>query len=282
MIDSLKNLGLKIEKRLNLPAGKAGIKDLGLKISGFLILISLILLLAPSAQAQESLDQYLRVSPIISEVTIEPNKETTFDLEVENLSSKPMGISLQTSNLIGDDPTEVIDDAPLMKWTDLSENNFIIDPNSQRSVQVRIKPPSDLKKGGYYEVIYLTPFIGGQNQAQKPVVLSRIGVLVFATFGDLDYKNLKEKVIITRFGPSSFLQDKSEVLIDLEVDNKYFTHFSAKPEITISSLFGSVDKQTPEEKRILPGRTRSWEIPEEVKNYGIYRVRLALSVGGGR
>lgn len=276
----MKELGLRINSRLKIKDLRLKIKDL----SYILSLISCLLVFAPSAHAQQVSfpKQYLSVTPIISELKLVPGKNTSYELKVKNLANAPLGISAEVGNLVEPDSIDIGEDvSPIIKWTKLSENDFIIDAKSEKTIKVTINPPKDIKESGYYEVIYLTPFVGGQNQKEKPVVLSRIGALVFATYGDLNYKNLKEKVKISTFSPTSFFQKKSEFDLDLEVENNYFTHFSAKPVVVVNSLFGSKEKFELEEKHILPGKSRIWQIAGPLKKWGIYKAKLALSIGNG-
>jgi hypothetical protein len=265
------------------------IKEIRLQIRNLAYLLTLIfylVILVPSVHAQQPASfprQYLRVSPIISELKITPGRQTSFDLTIENLSESPLGIHAELSNLLELEESENVSDenSPLISWTKLSENDFIVDAKGERTIKVNINPPKDIREGGYYEVIYFTPFVSGQNQSEKPVVLSRIGALIFVTHGELDYRNLREKVSVASFKPDEFLISKPEVVLDLKVKNNYFTYFTAKPVITVTRIFGGSEKIEIEEKRILSGRQRAWEITQSLKSWGAYKADLVLSVGSG-
>jgi hypothetical protein len=220
-------------------------KQISIKLVVLLVLvIPVVLFLTLSAHAQQPASfprQYLRVSPIISELKITPGRQTSFNLTIENLSESPLGIHAELSNLLDAESENTPEEtSPLISWTRLSENDFIVDAKGERTIRVNINPPKDMKEGGYYEVIYFTPFVSGQNQREKPVILSRIGALIFATHGELDYRNLREKVSVASFKPEEFIISKPEVLLDLKVKNNYFTHFTAKPVITVTRIFGEV------------------------------------------
>jgi hypothetical protein len=227
--------------------------------------------------------QSIRVSPIISDLQLFPGKTTVINLNVENLSNSPIGIHTEISGLDETNQNIFTDLHPsvLTQWTTVSVPDVILDPLSQKPITVNITVPKNAKQNGYYETIFLTPIISSQKQPSAPIVLTRIGAIILGTVGKLNYDDLAKKVGIVDFRPEKYISEKSPVAISFSVENKYFTHFTAKPFLVIKPLFGQENTSLLEEKHVLPGTTKSWEFQASLKKNIFYRARLAVSVGNG-
>lgn len=226
--------------------------------------------------------QYLKITPILSDIVLKPGKPTTIPLSIQNLSGKPMGIHAETS---GFDETadSSLSQVPslLAEWTTLSEQDIIINSKETKTINVVINPPSGTKTGGYYEAVFLTPYISQRRTPDRPIVLSRIGALIFATVGKLNSDDLSKKVQITSFKPRSIFTDQTSDELEFSVKNSYFTHFTAKPFLTIKPLFGPPEQITVDEKHVLPGKERIWKVETQKKKWNFYNADLAVSVGNG-
>lgn len=271
-----------MKKYKNYPISKYIARSINIKhiIIFCLLLMPFCSLFATSSYAA---GQHMKVSPVISDLQLIPGQPTIIDLSVENLSDSPLGIHAQISGVdeTGQDVFANQKPSPLISWTNISEPDIILDPNSQKSITVIIAPPQDAKEGGYYETIFLTPIVSSQKEPTKPVVLSRVGSIIMATIGKLNYNDLAKKVSIKDFKPEKFILDKSPATLNFSVENKYFTHFTAKPFITLRPLLGQEETTLLEEKRVLPGTTRSWQFKAKTEKCIFYRAELAVSVGEG-
>jgi hypothetical protein len=227
-------------------------------------------------------NQSVRVSPIISDLQLIPGKTTTINLNIENLSNAPLGIHMEISGLDETNQNIFTDQhaSLLVKWTDIPTRDIILDPLSQKTVMVNITPPKDAKQNGYYETVFLTPITSSQKESTTPVVLTRIGAIVLGTIGKLNFDDLAKKVAITEFRPEKYISEKSPV-ISFSVANKYFTHFTAKPFLTVYPLFGHERTTLLEEKHVLPGGSKNWQFQADFGKNIFYKIKLAVSVGNG-
>jgi len=228
-------------------------------------------------------EQSLQISPIISEIQLTPGQKTNINLSVENLSNAPLGIHAEISGLDETSQNIFTDQRPsiLTKWTSIAASDIILDPLSQKDISVTIDTPKDAKQGGYYETVFLSPIVNSQKQPTSPIVITRIGAIVLATIGKLNYSDLAKKVNIQDFKPSSYVLEKSPANLSFSVENKYFTHFTAKPFITIKPLFGQEQTTLLEEKHILPGTNKGWTFQTPLGKNIFYQAKLAVSVGNG-
>lgn len=263
-------------------------KLIGKKINLYIIyLIAILLIIRASspAFAQTLPKQNLSITPIIQEITLIPNTAYSYPLLITNLADKPMGIHIDIN---GFDPTQegsqgfTPQASPLVSWTTISEKDTIIPPLSQKQLMITITPSIDAKERGYYETFTITPFISQQQTVKTPLVLTRFIGVVFATVGTVHYDDLAKKVTIQKFDPTKIIFGQTKANLSLQVRNAYFTHFIAKPFLSITPLFGAKRTVTLEEKHIFPGSTRSWDISLPLPTqYIFYKATIAVFVGNG-
>jgi len=228
-------------------------------------------------------NQSIKVSPLIHELQLTPGQTTSINLNIENLSDASLGIHAEISGLDETNQNIFTDQHPsaLMDWTTIGSPDIILDPISQKSISIAITPPKNAKESGYYETIFLTPIISSKKEPGSPTVLTRIGAIVLATIGETNYNDLAKKVNVKDFKPDKYIFEKSPAILTFSVENKYFTHFTAKPFLTIKPLFGKEQTIFLEEKHILPGVSKSWELEVKTEKSFFYQAQLAVSVGGG-
>src|ERR1700722_16416014 len=250
----------------------------------FLILYSLIFNLK-SATAQTVPLQSLKVTPIINDLKLVSGEPMTFPLTIQNLSGDPVGIhtTLSGYDQIGEVPLYEQKQSQMIKWTHLSKTDILLSPHSIKTIMVTITPPHHLGPSGYYQTIFLTPIVDQQVTPGSPIILSRLGILILGTIGDLNYANLAKKVTVSNFSPSQTILNNFPKTISFTVNDYYFTHFDAKPFITITPLFGKPQTTLLQDKHVLPGSARIWNYQQETKWPNVfYRLHLAVSVGGGK
>jgi len=223
----------------------------------------------------------LTVSPIIIDTTISKDKNYSYEIKVKNGLDQPLGINASIQNFVPSDQDTLIQTnakpSPLIKYSSLSQDNFIIDPKGTKSFNLKIQTPKDLKDGGYYEVVFLTPFFLKAQNPNSPTVLTQVGILYLGNAGKINYKDLQSKVKIPGFD----VKDGKTLSAKISVENLYFNHFSAKPFVSLTPLFGKTKRIELTDKRILPGTSRVWDENLALKSSLIYRAQLAVSVGQG-
>lgn len=242
---------------------------------------------AVRASADATGNQLLRVTPVIIDKKLIPGKEVSQEIKLENLSSIPIGITVSVEDFEPYDSEENMSlleqrQSPLVSWTSVSKRSMIIDPLSSKTFMLSIYPPTNAPDGGYYSMVFLTPFFTKPLDKNKPTILSKIGVLLLTSIGDQNAHDATSKVQID-YEDTSFLHSSTEIPVGFAVENNYFTYFSAKPRLEVYPLFGKVQSFEFEDKKILPGKTRSWhkKISLTPALFQWYRARLAVSVGQG-
>lgn len=254
-------------------------------------LIILLLILFPNpAFAQNKVDQtidqsiqsVLSVSPVIINTTLVKGQENIYEIRVKNLLDQPLGIRTSLEDFTAADEENALSFSTrsrILDFSALSQESFIIDPKETKTFNLKLNTPSDLKDGGYYEVIFLTPFYTRSLSPNETTVLSKIGILVLGNAGTINFKDIDSKVKILELTPEGNANDLSALF---RVENDYFNHFSAKPFLTLTPLFGKSEKFILPDKNILPGKIRKWDEKINIKRKSLfYKATLAVSAGQG-
>lgn len=226
----------------------------------------------------------LQVSPAIENITITPGITTSYSLTITNTADRPLGIHADATGFPTpeDGKEDSVMQSPLISWISIDPVDTIFAPQEEKTITITITPPSTIKKGGYYAAIFLTPFISKQQQPNIPLILTRVGTLLLAQYGDTDYTNLKEKAVVKDFSFDKIIAEKTPFAFNFTVKNAYFTHFTAKPYVTITPLFGKSQTIPLSEKHILPGKSKVWNDSLRPHDFSFfYTVHLAVSVGSG-
>jgi hypothetical protein len=248
-----------------------------------LIVVFLFGLLTPVVAYAET-QQSISVSPVINDLQLIPGKKTTFTITIRNNNTTAIGIHAETTGYDITGETSQFKEKPsvMTTWTKLSQNDILIDPKQTKTVTATINTPDKIKQSGYYETIFLTPIAHQQQVANSPIILSRFGILVLGTVGELNYNDLTKKVGVTHVTPSQTIFNSFPRTFSFIVANKYFTHFDAKPFITITPLFANSQTVQLIDKHVLPGSERLWQYqPAVEKNHIFYQMHIAVSIGGG-
>ncbi len=210
------------------------------------------LFVCPSVYAQnQPVQESFSVDPVIQDLALIPGKPFTYTLTVTNLSDAPLGIQATPQPFTQSGETAVV--PPLLSWITLSPSSIILDPHGVKTMTVTLTPPSRTHNGGYYGMIFLTPFVDTVHTTGRPIILSKIGTLILATIGEINYQQLLTKITLSNFRPTQQIVDTTDPTLTFSLSNRYFTHFDARPTLTITPLFGKLQKIPLEEWHILPG-----------------------------
>ncbi len=258
------------------------------------MLLGALLFLPTNAIAAE---QSLRVSPVIINVTLSPDKTYTHEVTVENLTDKPLPLRATFNDFLTADEEGgyVFEDTktnPLLSWITLNETEFIINPNEKKTMQMIIKTPKSISLGGYYGILFFEPVV--QNVANNGArVSSKVGVLMLANVGAPD-KNAPAAEIVDVTTP--LLDSDGDIPLVLRVKNISLNFFTAKPIVKVTPFINThtflpgimadqdVKERTLEDKIIFPGKIRRWTEEHALQTLtpNIYKTDITVSTGNGQ
>lgn len=251
-----------------------------------LIFISVILLTITTPQylyAQTSKpDQLIKVSPVILSLNLTPNTTTPYSITIENLTNKalPTTITFESFNTSDEIGGYIFDNSTslLSRWLVMPTKDFILAPKEKRKIDIALDIPNEVPLGGYYGVIFINPVLSPNTT--NITLAPKIGILLLANIG-VD-ENQEDKIFIEEFSVP-FISENGVSNYILRVKNSSLFHYSAKPKITLTSIFGGKRTIPLEEKYIFPGKIRKWEETLKTSSLpNIYKARLSLSTGNGK
>jgi len=254
-------------------------------IVGFCSLLGILFIFLPNVHAL-SLDNQeytIRVSPLIIPLSLSPQKTIKHEILIENLSNKPYPIRINFSDFISTEDGGYVfpekNTSPLLSWISAKPTEFILSPKAKQKILLTITTPKNIPFGGYYGMLFFEPVLPISN-TQSTQIISRVGVLLLGNVGVVDEKAQKAQILTFRL-PYLIFDPKTTLLF--RVKNISLHHFTGKPILSLSPLFGEKTKQFLEEKIVFPGKIRRWEIPIEISKYPLnfVKVKLDLSTGGG-
>ena len=261
------------------------------------VVLVILVVLSFAAGAAKAAQQSLRVSPVIINVALSPDKTYDHEITIENLTNAPMPLKASFNDFItsGEEGGYVFENTrtnPLLSWTKLNETEFILNPKEQKKLQLTIKTPKSISLGGYYGVLFFEPVV--QNAVPNATrVSSKIGILMLANVGVPDPNS--EKAEILTFSTDLLSQDGNVPLL-LRVKNISLNFFTAKPILTLKPLIYNVipdligdpvngEKELSfEDKIIFPGQVRRWTEESAIQGLSpnIYTAHMAVSTGDGQ
>jgi hypothetical protein len=228
--------------------------------------------------------QILSVSPALLPIILSPGKTLSLTLTVTNLTNSPLPLKAEVEGFdsVNEDGGYSVtgDNTGLPSWITVNQPDMIIDSQAGRDIHLTVKVPIQVAVGGYYAIVFLTPYTAVTTN-YLPKVVPRIGVPVFASLGIDETMHAGN---IETYALSPWLTKSGPLSLTLRVKNAGLSHFSAKPRLTLKPAFGkmAITLDFPE-KVILPGKIRRWEETVTQKlPYNWYTATMAVSLGGGR
>lgn len=252
-----------------------------------LILISISILSSFSVshaygQMPNKSTELIKVSPVILYLNLTPSTINSYPLIIENLTDKafPTTLTFETFNTSDEEGGYIFDESTTLfsQWLTIPTKDFILAPHEKRTVNISLNIPNQVPIGGYYGMIFINPVLSPSTT--NITLAPKIGVLLLANIG-VD-ENQDEKILIEEFN-MPFISENGTSNYILRIKNNSLFHFSAKPKVTYTPLFGNKKTSNPEEKYIFPGKIRKWENTTDLPQFpNIYKARLSLSVGEGK
>jgi hypothetical protein len=241
-------------------------------LSIFFLFLSFLVQPPSYAQSKQTI---LRISPIVIYVSLQPNKQYTYEVTAENLSELPLIIHLSKDNFfsVNDlDNSKKIN--PLSKWLSFNLNDYTLNPHQKKGFTVNVSLPRSIPIGGYYTTLYLEPHIYSSDAS---VVMGKIGIPILANIGVQD--SIPPQ--ISDFSFNRFFVASDPLVTTIDIKNPSLFHKTIKPIIHASGLFNFQKTIVLDDKTIFPGATREWKNTLNISNYpyGIYKMELFLLEG---
>ena len=245
----------------------------------------------------------LKLSPVRTDVTIEPGQTKSVQITVTNVTNVQTSYAIQVNDFTasGDEsgqPQILLEDdqfAPShsLKRLIASAPGVTLQPGEDKVVSIPIAVPLNYKAGGYYGAIRFVPQ-DGNTEADKNVALSAsVGSLVLVTVpGDIT-RNLQVASLYARHAteqnqadsPRTVLFSNKNVEAVVRFENKGDVQEQPFGKITLKDWRGNVvtsyeiNNQEPR-GNVLPSSIRKFSVPaEKLGSFGKYRLEGSFGYG---
>jgi len=259
-------------------------------------------LFAQKTFAQSALT--LSVSPIIYDISVDPEQSFKSNLRVINVNQKELTVFLQVVNFIpsGDKGSVKFlplsdngeDENTLANWLNITAEPITVPAEQSIEVPFSLNIPKNAPPGGHYAAILVStkPFLNtaGESNLQVAQVVTS---LVFAKVsGDIN-----ELGIIRDFYTTNSLVPKPETTFELGFENKGNVYLQPQGEIKIYNMWGEERGEIPVNQTVGYGKVPhkqktsvaefdgirkfsfSWKGEGSVFDIGRYKAIATLSYG---
>jgi hypothetical protein len=241
----------------------------------------------------------LRVSPVHTDLTIQPGNSATVDVFITNVTSQTTTFQVFINDFVasGDEsgnPALILDEGKSAPTHSLRQfvpklNNVTLAPSEQKNIKVPVSIPADAPAGGYFGAVRFSA--DSQDTAGKNVSLSASVASLILVKVPGDYKEqMSIESIDTRNKDkihSIFTKSKG---IDGVVRIKNSGDVQEVPfgKLTVTKMGGKVVYSTEVNSgeaagNVLPGSVRKFAVPlKNIGSFGKYTVQADLGYAKGQ
>lgn len=255
--------------------------------------VSAIVNAAPAPSVINS-QNTVKISPVRSDITIEPGKSGVVSVKVTNLSSSKMELKVIENDFVDGNkedgtPRLVLDEdkyAPShsLKRYMVPVKNVIIEAGKDVDIPVTINVPKDAKAGGYYGALRFQPLsvAGGANGG---VDASSATLILLTVPGPMtEQLNVLEYNVYQGGATNAWFQSANDLSLKLRVVNMGSAHVAPMGQITVKNGDKIVDtinfNQEKPQNVVLPDGKRTWSVPlKNIGSFGHYTVEGVISYG---
>ena len=236
----------------------------------------------------------LKLSPVRSDITIEPGKSQVVTVKVTNLTKTPMTIqAIENDFVAGDErgtPALVLDANKFAPTHSLKRfmvplSNVTVPATTTKDIKLTINVPANANPGGYYGAVRFQPVSGSGDNASVSLNASAASLILLTVPGEVEEKlNLTNFSIMQGSKNDTIFQSSNDLKVGVRFENK--GNIQEGPFGSISVLQGDnvvysykFNDVTPREM-ILPDSARRWDVPlKNIGSFGNYTVKATFTYG---
>ena len=235
----------------------------------------------------------LRVSPVRSDVTVNPGDTSIINVTVSNPSDAKVTVRpIQNDFVAGDEdgtPAIILEEGESADSHSLKQflsplETVEIEPGESKTVEVEVTIPEDAEAGGYYGVIRFapsTPDDGGEVNTSASVA----SIVLLTVTGDAAEKlDLTEFLVKQHDRVKSFFTSGDGVSTAIRFQNDGQVHAGPFGAITVTkgdTIVQEIDFNNKTQRdMVLPDSARRWSVPlEGIDGFGKYTVHATFTYG---
>ena len=272
---------------------------IALAVGAALLASSLVLTVHAVSENNDAVDDStntLKVSPVRSDIKINPGQKKTVETIVTNLTDKEILIKAVTNDFIAGDergtPALILDENEFAPTHSLKRflgpiGNVKIPAGEAKSINVDITVPKDAQAGGYFGAVRFAPSApddGGQVNLSSSVaslILLRVPGDVVEKLDLTDFEVQQGGAVKAFFSSSNDLQASFRFQNSGNVQLGPFGKISVTNDLKDDELVYDTDFNTEDQRDVvLPDSARRWDVPlKEIGSFGKYTVSATFTYG---
>lgn len=247
------------------------------------LIASGIVIPAPSAGAQQSVEESITLSPVSRKYTLDAGAVVKDKMTVVNdgkiaydfvVYSRPYSVMDEEYN---PDFTKTQSNADAYSWVQLEKTKYRIEAGATTEVNFTLRVPNKASPGGHYGVIFAetqpTEDAANNNSVARK---KRVGMLIYAT---VNGKVINQGEVQSTSIP--FWQQQPPLTATVRTKNTGNTDFIDTTVLTVKDVFGNTKYQASKEYTVLPGTTRKIALEWPGSSwFGLYKVEVEQTVLG--
>ncbi len=235
----------------------------------------------------------LKLSPVRSDIVVEPGKSKVVTIQVTNLTKSPMTVKpVQNDFIAGDDrgtPALILDEEEYAPTHSLKRfmaplSNVTVAPESTQDIDLTINVPASAQAGGYYGAVRIVP-VNPDGTAQVNLNASAASLVLLTVPGDL-----VERLDLTRFDvvqgekADAWFQSANDLGVSFRFENQGNVQVGPYGTITVKQgdevIFENEFNYEQPREVVLPDSAREWDIPlKNIGSIGYYEVTALFTYG---
>jgi len=252
----------------------------GLLIIVFLLILFLSQILTVSAvDLSPALSKGLTLSPLRSELNIEPGTSLDGTLTVTNSTVEPMTVALSAEEFKVTNSQydyEFIAESDISRWVSFKPSEIILKSGESKKVQYSVGVPLTAELGGYYISMFASTAVGSPGDSDNSQ--QRVGSLLYITVASDVLGSVTRAGHVLSLSSPWLMINKGTW--GMTIQNGGTTHFRSDYSVKIENIFGRKVSEGQSSALILPNTIRalSGDLPAPSMP-GIYKVIYTIGLG---
>lgn len=270
--------------------------SIGVAIAAVAVLtVSLFSSQAFAQSSTTSTANVLRVSPIRSDISIEPGKSKTVETVVTNLTDSAIRVHPSANDFVASDergtPGLILDETQFAPTHSLKRfmeplHDVTIPAGESKTIKVIITVPNDAQAGGYFGAVRFSPSSpdgGGQVNLSASVA----SLILMTVPGEMVEKlDLSDFAILQNGKTSTLFTNGNGLQLTVRFENKGNVQVGPLGKVTVKNgdtIVYEADFNTDLPRDVvLPESARRWDIPldsDKLDAFGNYTVLATFTYG---
>ena len=257
--------------------------------------VSVLVPSAPAFAETEKPAVWLQISPVANRVTLNPNDNLTYKMEVSNIGAKKFKFRVYAAPYsIANEAYEVSFSSEtkrtqVSRWVTFNQNKdaktdaekkwqteatFELEPDQRQEVEYKISVPTDIPDGGQYATIFAESIPGDTATSTGVRTISRVGLILYGrtngtTIEESTIENFKMKTFMTN----------GKITAEADIANKGNTDFTASMAMEISKIVGGEVAKIDTPYPIIPDSPTRHAVLEwkDTPIFGIFKVKTIIT-----